>query len=84
MGQRIMEISEDLFLDWFRGEHQGWRVIRDAIPEDAHVVDVRLDVLSNRYIYVAMESASWPDVKDGELLPRFAPTFQDLRVKANS
>jgi hypothetical protein len=44
LGRRVLSLSGDLILQMFEsGDHRGYRVISDAIPADARVVDVRWD-----------------------------------------
>lgn len=48
LGRRALRISGELLLSLFQaGEHQGYRVIRDAIPVDARLIDARWDALAD-------------------------------------
>ncbi len=49
LGRRVFSISGDLLLQMFEaGEHRGYRVIRDAIPPDARVVNAVWDAVGEQ------------------------------------
>lgn len=80
MGHRILRISGEFFAQIFSGEKH-YRVIKDAIPADAHIFNVKLDFPLNagrQTVTFLMGSESWSEVPDGEPIPELATAFKSL------
>lgn len=79
MGRRILHISGNFFTLFFSGGEKHYRVIRDAIPGDARIVNVRLgwpDVLE-----ILLESPEWEDNREGDVYPPIEPRIETLYSK---
>src|SRR5947207_2436466 len=86
MGQRILTISGELFPQLFLGEKH-YRVIRDALPDDTKIVNVKLNFMSEERpqdVSFLLESKEWESVPDGQRIPDIEPTFQSLYPKEES
>ena len=66
MKRKILRISPALFLNlFFKGDHPGYEVTDNAIPEDAKIVDCRFDGFNGGIVDILLESEKFEDVKDG-------------------
>lgn len=60
---KLLRMSTDLFLDMMRGRHPAYEVIGDSMPEDALIVDMGYDLMSNPpLLKFVIESKSFPQV----------------------
>jgi hypothetical protein len=82
MGQRILRITGQLFVDMFGPGKRSYEVIEDPIPDDAKIVNA---VFSFGYssnsdlLVVKLESAEWPDTPDGQLIEEICPKMRIVR-----
>ena len=69
-------ITPDLFLSLFHAgphPHAEYTVTENAVPSDARLIDVRHGW--GNFIEVLIESASFPEVPDGEIIPEMTPAI---------
>jgi hypothetical protein len=67
MGQRILRISGQLFVDLFGAGKRSYEVIEDPIPEDAKIVNAMFSFgysSNSDLLVVKLESAEWPDTPE--------------------
>jgi hypothetical protein len=74
MGYRLayVEVSPLLFTQWFSRGIVGMRVVADALPVDATLLNVK--VREGR-VMMFFASQAFPEVKGGQSIPRIQPTF---------
>src|SRR5262245_17709505 len=69
---RIMRVSQVLFLELFKqGDHPAYRVIDNAIPDGARVVNCRFGW--PECIEILIESEYFDEVPEGGVIPYISP-----------
>lgn len=72
MKWKRFRISSELFLQLFMsGDHRGFRIVEQAIPDDAQLVNV-LHAFPND-IELLIYSEEFPALKAGEQIPELVP-----------
>jgi hypothetical protein len=70
-------ISSELFCQLFtQGPHHGYRVIEQAIPEDASVRNVRMGWPAAQ-LEVVLESRTFEDLRAGDEIPFLTPVLMN-------
>jgi hypothetical protein len=73
--KRLM-ISSDLFCQLFAlGPHHGYRVIEQAIPDDASIRNVRMNPPFQFEVF--LESKSFGHVREGDEIPFLTPVLMN-------
>ena len=76
MKRKRLLISSELFCQLFtQGPHHGYRVIEQAIPDDARVRNVRLGWPD--LIEVLLESESFEALREGDEIPFLTPVVMN-------
>lgn len=82
MGQRLLRISNSLFVELFTaGKHDAWEVVDGAIPKDARIVNARMEFserLDGGDVHLLLESSEWSPVGDEMLFPEITPVMKRL------
>lgn len=82
MGRRILQISSDLLVQLFgEGRRPAYESVSDALPDDACLVNAKIAFPERQHggdLVLLLESASWPEVGEGEPIPNITPTFKRI------
>ena len=68
---KMLRVTNALFLEVFRGDHPAYSVVKDAVPDDAIIINVRLGW--GDLIEVLIKSDTFPPVRDGKEPPILEP-----------
>lgn len=73
-----LHLSDRFLLELLTGERHVYRIVANALPPDAHLVDIRLD-LWRGVVELLIASDSFPEVEAGNLPPVMPdPVFRSL------
>ncbi len=75
MGRRILVASRCFLFQLFGDGEKHYRIKADAIPEDAEIIRVQMD-LEKDDVRFLLQSSEWPDVRVGGLLPEIRPLIE--------
>lgn len=79
MGQKIVRMHRDFFVELWKEGERHYRVIEDALPEDTKIISISEDFFfSTNCIGIMFESSEWPDVPPGCAVPIIEPRFQTI------
>lgn len=77
---KTLRISPELFFELFRDGLRAYRVIRDAVPLDAQLVNVRHGWPN--YIEVLISSSEFDEVTEGEIVPLLEPVAETVNLES--
>jgi hypothetical protein len=77
MKHRILPVSATLVFALLRGEQLAYRVIKNEMPEDAKLVNVRHGWPDT--IELLIESETFEDIPEGAKIPFFVPEFESVQ-----
>jgi hypothetical protein len=78
-GIRRFKISDALLLDLFKtGEHLGYSVIENAIPQDARLLNVRHGWPESSTLELIIESSEFSALNGGDIIPEIVPICVNL------
>jgi hypothetical protein len=76
-GRRTLLISSELLCQFFAtGDHPAYRVTRDGLPGDAHVVEAQWDG-ARGMVVVTVASAAW-ETPEGAIGPLISPQSEPI------
>ena len=82
MGRRILRISSTFLVDLFgAGGNEGWEVFEDPLPRDTRLINATIAFPYHENggdLELLIESAEWPEVGQGELIPEINPHLRRL------
>ena len=81
MRVKYIEVSYDFMTNWFKkGEHH-FRVIENALPNDAKVIDAFKSPFQQvRTLRLIITSKRFKDIPDTGMIPKHEPiVFQDIK-----
>lgn len=83
MRRKILKISGALFVELFgKGPKQVYQVIKDPVPSDARIIDVRFNGFGYPdLIEILLESESFDRVPAGESYPELRPVIQSFHIE---
>ena len=86
MRLKILQVWSDLFLDICKHGTDKIRILDNALPKDTKFVRAFYDDYKySGYINLVLESASFEDIKYGELIPIIpGPIFEKIYEKAET
>jgi hypothetical protein len=75
MRAKLLRISTELLFDLLRGDHpKGYRIVKDELPADALLVNVRHGFPN--YIEILVESESFEEMVEGQEFPFLTPVAE--------
>jgi len=83
MRHKILNISPQILIDICKEGTENVRIIKDALPKDAkYIYAFTDDTLGYGRVGLVIESESYSELKDGELLERInGPIFERVDLK---
>jgi len=76
MRVKLLPVSSELAFNLMRGEHRGYRVVKNEIPSDAKLINVRHGWPDS--VELLIQSETFEDIAEGQEIPYFMPEFESL------
>ena len=78
--RKVLRFADSLLVQLFsKGIHAPYEVIRDALPDDARIVDLRFDAFhqpGHNTLMLLVESEQFEEVEEGNPYPELCPMMQ--------
>ena len=78
--RKCLHVSDRFFADLFSDGSRTFEVIRDGIPKDARVVDVRFDGFARKFA-VLLESDEFDEAEEGTPYPQIEPIMETRTIR---
>jgi len=59
-----------------KGKHPSYKIIENEIPDDAKIIDCRLNQFEGNVMEIIIESETFPKIELGEIIPEIIPIFE--------
>ena len=82
MGRKILPVAGSLFASMFAaGRHDGYEVIKDALPPDAKLIGARMGDFNHPDTFeLLFESSEFEPLAEGQLIPRILPMLKRIPI----
>lgn len=83
MKYKILKVSPYIFIDMCKYGFDKIRIVKDSLPDDAKFIRAHVDDVTGwGNISLVIESESFDELKDGDLIPIIPyPTFEKVHLE---
>jgi hypothetical protein len=82
MKVKRLKVAVEVFIHLFGQGSRGYRIIENGVPDDAVLCGAV--VRDGRTLILTFHSETFPDVKEGEEIPFFAPKLETVAQEASA